>query len=171
MIRFALRCDSAHAFEGWFRNSDDFETQLDRKLLACPSCGSQMIQKALMAPAVSTSRRKSNLQDVQSTERNEAAPAQPAEAVSTPGPQQQAVLMPQDVKTREIVETLRSLKKQLLANSHNVGPKFAEEARKMHYGDAESRAIHGETSPAEAEALVDEGISIIPLPVLPEEKN
>lgn len=177
MIRYALTCDFTHEFEGWFRNSDDFSTQNDRKLISCPVCGSTDIRKKLMAPAISTSRAKRR-----SIENDPAAqmPAVPDAQVSVPAPVaagadaqivQQAALMPQDVRQKEVIEALKTLRKRMVEASDYVGKDFPEEARRMHYGETEERNIYGESSLEDAKALLDEGIDILPLPVLPDEKN
>ncbi len=143
MISFNLICDEAHEFEGWFRDNADFEAQQARGLLQCPVCGGTAISKALMAPAVSTARKK------------EARTV----ALGVP-PEHQAVL-----------EKARAIAREMISNSENVGDKFAEEARKIHYGEAEARAIYGAATPDEAKSLIEEEIPVVPLPVLPEDRN
>lgn len=177
MIRYALTCDFTHDFEGWFRNSDDFSTQSAKGLISCPVCGSTDIRKKLMAPAVSTSRAKQASAESQQTGHTQAVPGAdvpaPAAAVESADAQviQQAALMPQDVRQKEVIEALRTLRKRMVEASDYVGKDFPEEARRMHYGETEERNIYGESSPEEAKALLDEGIDILPLPVLPDEKN
>ncbi|WP_420413325.1 DUF1178 family protein [Roseibium sp.] len=177
MIKYTLICDAPHTFEGWFRNSDDFDAQCARGLVMCPVCNSTDVKKGLMAPAVSTSRKKDAMvvPDV-----SEPAPAPPAVAPETtpqvPAPAsdvkpQASALMPNDVRQKEIVEALRLVRAKMTENSENVGSSFASEARKIHYGEAEERNIYGETSPKEAMDLLDEGISVLPLPDLPDDKN
>ncbi|MFP1631195.1 DUF1178 family protein [Zhengella sp. ZM62] len=141
MIRFSLTCDHGHAFDGWFRSNDDFDSQNGRGLVSCPVCGSGAVSKALMAPAVSTARRKERM----------------ALAVSA---EQKAALT-----------KLRELAKAAIANSEDVGDRFVDEARKIHYGEVESRAIRGEANPADVAELLDEGVPVMPLPVLPDDKN
>ncbi|MBS8262093.1 DUF1178 family protein [Roseibium polysiphoniae] len=177
MIRYALSCDADHAFDGWFRNSDDFDKQCERELVSCPFCGSAHVQKTLMAPAVSTARSKEGRlqgESIQAVPQPE--PAQDA----TPGgetamagspPAQQPALMPVDAKHRELIEGLRALRRKVVESSDYVGKEFAEEARKIHYGETEERNIYGETSKEDAEALLDEGIAVVPLPALPDEQN
>ncbi|WP_422378474.1 DUF1178 family protein [Roseibium sp.] len=174
MIKYTLVCDDAHSFEGWFRNSDDFDKQCSRSLVACPVCGSTEIRKGLMAPAVSTARGKEALV---SAARNEMQaqeavpePAAPAADAATPALQPSA-LLPKDIQQKEIVEALRLVRSRIIENSENVGTNFASEARKIHNGEAEERSIYGETTPKDAEALMEEGISVFPLPDLPDEKN
>ncbi|WP_428670391.1 DUF1178 family protein [Roseibium sp.] len=171
MIRYTLICEAAHSFEGWFRNSGDFEAQCGRELVVCPVCGSSDVKKALMAPAVSTSRKREAISASAAAEPAAPAQTEASSPAATPGQTQPAALLPTDVRHREIVEALRTLRAQVIANSENVGKGFAEEARKIHYGEAEERSIYGETTLEDAEALQEEGISVLPLPELPDDKN
>ncbi len=155
MIRYALACDRAHAFEIWFQNSADYDRQRKRKLVTCPVCGSEKVEKTLMTPQLGRGSRKGK----------PAAPVEnaPAEPAAAP-----VVISPQESELRA---KLRELREQLTKNSDNVGARFPEEARKMHYGEAEHRPIHGVASPDEAKEMLDEGIEFHPLPVLPDERN
>jgi hypothetical protein len=177
VIKYTLICDAPHTFEGWFRNSDDFDAQCARGLVMCPVCNSTDVKKGLMAPAVSTSRKKDAMVVPDVSEPAPASPAAaPAAAPPVPAPAsdvkpQASALMPNDVRQKEIVEALRLVRAQMTENSENVGASFASEARKIHYGEAEERNIYGETSPKEAMDLLDEGISVLPLPDLPDDKN
>ena len=141
MISFRLVCDKAHAFEGWFRGNDDFDKQLARDLVQCPVCGSTDISKGLMAPAVTTSR----------------AGGKVALAIGE--------------SQREMLTQMQELARKVKETSEDVGERFAEEARKIHYGEADARGIYGEASGEEAKDLLDEGIAVLPLPVLPEDTN
>lgn len=141
MIAFDLRCDDGHRFEGWFRSTDDFEAQRAAGALACPVCGGDAITKALMAPNVATGCAR--------------APAAPAEPAAN---------LPRDFALRE---TLRQLRRSLEGLSDDVGAAFPEEARRIHYGQAEPRHIRGEASEAEAEDLLDEGIPVQRVPWIP----
>ncbi|WP_186414932.1 MULTISPECIES: DUF1178 family protein [unclassified Pannonibacter] len=170
MIRYTLRCDNAHEFEGWFRNSGDFERQTAQGLMSCPACGSDDVTKALMAPAVSTSERRESLAPVSGGAEAAAAvdaPAAPAGA----GAGATSAMIASDSRHAELLEKIRELRQQIVSNADYVGQSFADEARKMHYGEADHRSIYGETSPDDAQALLEEGISILPLPVLPEDRN
>ncbi len=155
MILYTLECDRDHQFEAWFKSSDDFETQVKRGFVACPHCQSVQVGKALMAPAVSTSKQKS------------APPAHPVNAEADTG----VALAAPDPKMAELVDTMRRLKAQITQNADYVGKDFAEEARKIHYGEAEERGIYGESTVQDAESLREEGIDVYPLPVLPDETN
>jgi hypothetical protein len=142
MIRYALICDAGHSFECWFRSSDDFEMQARRGLVDCPNCGSPRISKQVMAPAIRS--------------------APDADAGARP------VMMP-DSKQAEMRQMVRAFRQFLEQNAENVGGGFAEEARKIHLGEAEERAIYGQATPAEVHSLREEGVEVGPLPVFPDE--
>ncbi|MET0172470.1 MAG: DUF1178 family protein [Agrobacterium vaccinii] len=142
MIRYSLHCEKAHEFEGWFSSSADYDSQRARGLVTCPVCNSADVTKMLMAPSVSTAREKE-------ATRTLALDAAQAQAFA---------------KIKETLATIR-------ANTDDVGEKFPEEARKIHYGEAEARGIIGQASPQEAKALIEEGIAVAPLPVLPDDVN
>ena len=152
MIRFALACEAAHSFESWFRDGAAYDTQRERGLLTCPVCGSAKVEKAIMAPQVARKDR-------------EAAPP-PVNDPAPPAPV--ALLTPEQALVRTKLRELRELMTQ---NSDNVGDKFAEEARRMHFGETEHRAIHGEANREEVSALLEDGVEVMPLPGLPEERN
>jgi len=163
MIRYSLLCERKHEFEIWFKNSADYDKQSKRGLVSCPSCGSVKVEKALMAPALGRGTRKGSA-DIE-------VPAAPPPA-EVPAPAESkapvAMMSPQE---REFRTKLKELRDHLTKNAENVGGKFPEEARKMHYGDIEHRSIYGEATPKEAEELADEGIEFHPLPMLPDEHN
>ncbi|WP_430514233.1 DUF1178 family protein [Pannonibacter phragmitetus] len=168
MIRYTLRCDNAHEFEGWFRNSGDFERQMAQGLMSCPACGSDDVTKALMAPAVSTSERRESLVPAGGG----AEAAAPVEApAAAAGAGATSAMIASDSRHAELLQKIRELRQQIVSNADYVGQSFADEARKMHYGETDHRSIYGETSPDDAQALLEEGISILPLPVLPEDRN
>lgn len=145
MIKYSLVCDKEHDFDGWFGSSDDYEKQRKRGFVECPMCGSKKVSKALMSPGVAGTKKSAFvLQDTTSI----------------------ASQMPQ-----EVVSKIREIKKHIEQNSENVGDKFPEEARKIHYGEAEKRGIYGKASLEEAVGLAEEGVSVVPIPDLPEEKN
>jgi hypothetical protein len=161
VISYALACEEGHSFESWFQNSAAYDKQARRGLIACPMCGSAKVEKAIMAPRLAR-RDKSTAMAA----RNEAAPAQ-AEA-ATPDTSAVAMMSPQE---HEFRRKLKELRDHLTANADNVGKKFPEEARKMHYGEAKHRSIYGEASAEDAKELHEEGIAFHPLPVLPDERN
>ena len=155
MIRYTLVCDHRHSFESWFADSAAYDKQRKRKLVTCPQCGSAKVEKAIMAPQLASTKN-----------RRAAAP----EAATAPQPDKTpvAMLSPQE---KEIRQKLKELRDHLTQNAEHVGPKFSEEARKMHYGESEHRSIYGEASPDDAKKLAEEGIEFHPLPVLPDERN
>jgi hypothetical protein len=160
MIRYNLRCERGHAFESWFQSSTAYESQEKRKLVNCPACGSAKVERAIMAPQI-----------VSKKGRDDAAPAPVAPAAATtevtaPGPT--PLLMAQE---RELRAKLKELRDHIVKNADNVGERFPNEARKMHYGDIEHRPIYGEASPEEARSLIEEGVEVSPLPVLPDDRN
>ena len=146
MIVFDLSCAEGHRFEGWFGSSADYEGQRAGNLLACPMCGSGEVGKAPMAPAVPA---KGNT-------RAESLPA-----AATPAPQQAMANTP---LPPQVLAALAKAQAEALKNSTWVGNKFAEETRKMHYGERDEAPIHGQASLAEAKALIEEGVPVAPLP-------
>ena len=161
MIRYSLVCDRKHDFEIWFKNSADYDKQVKRKLVACPGCGSTKVEKALMAPSLGSGAKK---------RKSAARPAEAPSAVEAPAPESAPVAMmsPQE---QEFRSKLKELRDHLTKNADNVGKKFPEEARKMHYGEIEHRSIYGEATPDDAKELHEEGIEFHPLPTLPDERN
>ena len=160
MIRYNLVCDKRHEFESWFANSAAYDKQAKRGLVSCPLCGSEKVEKAIMAPRLARTDKGGPI--MAPAEETAPAPA-PAEA-----PTPVAMISPQE---REFRKKLKELRDHLVKNSDNVGKKFPAEARKMHYGETEHRSIYGEASPKDAKELHDEGIEFHPLPVLPDERN
>jgi len=167
MIRYSLRCDQGHGFESWFQNSSAYESQVRRKLVSCPRCDSVKVEKAIMAPQVA--HKKGRGRAIEPAAAEAAAVAAPAsEAPATEAPAATPLMMAQE---RELRAKLKELRDHIVKNADNVGERFPTEARKMHYGVIEHRPIYGEASPTEAKALIDEGIEVAPLPVLPEDRN
>ncbi|HSM18873.1 MAG TPA: DUF1178 family protein [Hyphomicrobiales bacterium] len=154
MIRYQLVCEKGHAFDGWFAGSAGFDEQKKAGRLECPACGSHLVEKALMTPAVPAKGRARGRDEAET------------ESAGKPQP----VIQP-DPKEAELKTALRKLREHVTANADYVGDKFAEEARKIHYKEAESRGIYGEASAEEARALSEEGIVFHPLPALPEDHN
>ena len=171
MIRYSLVCERKHEFEIWFKNSADYDKQSKRGLVTCPSCGSEKVEKALMAPSLGRSTRKGAKDTAKDGAMDIAVPADvPPPDAPMPAESKAPVAMvsPQE---REFRAKLKELREHLTKNAENVGGKFPEEARKMHYGETEHRSIYGEASPQEAKELLEEGVELHPLPVLPEERN
>tara|TARA_B100001540_G_C15444591_1_gene478277 strand:- start:162 stop:626 length:465 start_codon:yes stop_codon:yes gene_type:complete len=147
MISFDLLCGNGHTFEGWFSNSKDFEKQAKAKSIECPFCSNNEIQKALMAPNVST--KNINSGDSPSI---------------TPEKNSKNLSMGNMQNSPEVISAFKKLRKVVEENCDYVGNKFAEEARKISYGETESRGIYGETSAEEAKELNEEGIEFGVLP-------
>lgn len=134
MIKYALQCDQDHAFEGWFGSSSDYDDQSARGLVACPVCGSGAVSKQIMSPAVA------------GTKAQKSAPAV-------------------DPKMRELMMTaMGEVRRHVEDNFDNVGDAFAKEARDIHEGKSEERGIYGQATPAEAKALIEDGIKVAALP-------
>jgi hypothetical protein len=144
MIVFDLRCAKAHVFEAWFGSSDNYEEQRARGLLSCPVCGDADVGKALMAPAVAPKGNR---------------------RADDPAPTPAAAHDPEQVKA--MLAALAEIQSKVEANCDYVGDRFADEARAIHLGESDARGVYGETTPAEAQALRDEGIEIAPLPFRP----
>jgi len=142
MIRFALACDRGHGFDAWFSSGDSYDEQIEAQAIVCPTCGSSHVKKAPMAPAVLRGKAK------------ETESESPAAG-----------------ERKQTYAFLKGMRNYLKENADDVGKAFPEEARKMHYGEAEARNIYGEASVDEAKALHEEGIPALPLPKLPEEHN
>jgi hypothetical protein len=156
MIHYNLRCERGHSFESWFQSSSAYESQEKRKLVNCPACGSTKVERAIMAPQIVSKRG-----------RDSAAPA-PAASTEVTAPASTPLMMAQE---RELRAKIKELRDHIVKNADNVGERFPNEARKMHYGDIEHRPIYGEASPEEARSLIEEGVEVSPLPVLPDDRN
>lgn len=152
MIRYTLTCADGHQFESWFQSADAFDGLAMHGLLSCAQCGGGGVKKALMAPRVTT---------------HEHAAAEP-DAAPVPAQAQRARLSEPANRTEEMARAMRD---HLARNSTYVGGRFAAEARAMHLNETETRMIHGEAAPAEARALIEEGIPIMPLPFIPPDKT
>lgn len=134
MIKYNLICRHDHDFEAWFSSSSDYDAQRKKRLVHCPHCGSAKIEKAIMAPNVSTSRKK--------------------EAIVSKRKEAMAMM-------NKAAQTIR---KEIEEKCDYVGERFADEARAIHYGEKEERPIYGQASPKEAAELQEEGVGIAPLP-------
>jgi hypothetical protein len=146
MILYRLRCSDDHEFEGWFRNADAYDKQRDVGALECPICGSKDVAKALMAPSIAKGREV----------------AVPAPAAQPPAEIQ--AMHPAAKQAAELKRQLRALRQVVEQNCDYVGDRFAEEARKIHYGEVDARGIYGESTPEESERLKDEGIEFGAIP-------
>lgn len=150
MIRYTLTCDNDHSFDSWFQSSEAFEKLMSKGLVMCEACGSKEVRKSLMAPGLGAS--------------DKGKPDQPA---PVPAPMAAG---PLSQPGSEMERMLGELRQKLEENSTYVGRDFAREARDMHLGDAPSRQIHGEATADEARDLVEDGVPVLPLPVLPKDK-
>jgi len=155
MIKYALACDKGHTFESWFADSGAYDKQAKRGLVTCPVCNSAKVEKAIMAPRLSGTSKRGAARDVEHLP--VPAPAAPV-----------AVMSPME---QELRAKLKELKDHIVKNADNVGEKFPEEARKMHYGETEHRSIYGVASLDDAKSLAEEGIDVHPIPTLPDERN
>ena len=146
MIRYDLQCDKGHEFDGWFASSDAYDKQILHSAVECTICGSTKIEKQLMAPSIPTnSNRKVDVVPLHAG--------------------------PTDPRAAQMMQVMRDYRKHVDAHSEDVGPRFAEEARKIHYKETEERGIRGQATRDEAIELMEQGIEVHPLPVLPEEGN
>jgi hypothetical protein len=171
MIRYALNCEQGHTFESWFQNSTAYDKQAKRKLVMCPICGSAKVEKAIMAPRLT----RADAADLAPPPATPPTPAPPQPMRPTPlpaiPPGAKAPVAIMSSQERELRQKLKELRDHVTKNASYVGPRFPEEARKIHYGETEHRSIYGEASPDEAKQLHDEGIEFHPLPILPDEFN
>ncbi len=151
MIRFALRCANAHEFESWFKDGAAYDRMAAARLVECPACGDAHVQKALMAPAIAKAPGVKG--------RGEAVPA-------TPAPPPQAPVAGGPIPA-QVLALLQRMRAEVEKNCDYVGPKFADEARRIARGEVDERGIYGEASEAETEALRDEGIEVAQLPWVP----
>ncbi len=152
MIKYALLCDRDHAFESWFRDSAAYDALTSHGQLACPSCGSAAVRKALMAPSLARG----------------AAASLPAGRDEEQAPRPVAMLGERERQLRAMV---RDLHRKIAETSENVGPAFPDEARRIHQGEAPARSIHGQATGAEVKALIEDGVPLLPVPTLPDEHN
>lgn len=136
-----LHCSTGHVFEGWFASEDDFQGQLQRALVECPVCGDVHVSKKLSAPRLNLGA---------------AAPQAPQPAAG-----RDVMAAPDAALQAAWIKAVR----HVLANTEDVGERFAQEARRIHYGESEERGIRGQATPEETTALLEEGIGVLPLPI------
>ena len=168
MIRYTLVCDNGHDFESWFPSSASYDAQAARGLVTCPICDSARVGKAMMAPSVArTDRdRPAPVPASDASPKSEAKP-DPAPAPAAPEAPVPMLAEPE----RQMRAMLRAFRAHVTRSAEHVGPRFADEARAMHCGDAPTRAIYGEASAEDARALIDEGIEVAPLPPAPDDRH
>jgi hypothetical protein len=153
MIHYQLRCDQAHGFDGWFKDSASFEKQAKRGLIECPECGGTNVERALMAPALA---------------KREAVPVPvetPSAPVETPAAEPEKVMAGR--LPAQMLAALQRMRAEVEKHCDYVGPKFADQARAMHRGEIEPKGIYGETTDEQAESLAEEGISVAKIPWVP----
>lgn len=156
MIRYALRCECGHDFESWFQSSSAYESQRKRRLVTCPACDSPKVEKAIMAPRLASKSTKV------------VTAPEPAAAPDNSAAASPLAMAPE---AQELAAKLRELRAHVENNAENVGRRFPNEARKIHYGDSEHRAIYGQATAEETRSLLEEGVEVMPLPLLPDERN
>jgi hypothetical protein len=160
MILYRLRCSNGHEFESWFKDSKTYERQEKKSLVGCAVCGDAKVARAIMSPRIGKGGKAVEVE----------VPAAPAPA-PVPSPEQQVAQQKMAAIARhmpkELREALLKVRAEVEKNCEHVGDKFAEEARKIHYGESDKRGIYGETSEEEAEALAEEGIEFGRLPWIP----
>ncbi len=154
MIKYALACEKDHSFESWFADSASYDAQSRRGLVACPVCGATRVSKAIMAPAIVSGQKREE--------------RRPAPTAASPSPAPVALL---DERQQRLRDMARRVREEIVANTDDVGRKFPEEARAIHDGEAPARSIRGQATLEEAQALLDEGVGVLPLPFLPDEFN
>jgi hypothetical protein len=160
MIRYSLICENAHEFESWFANSSAFDEQSARGLVVCPFCDSAHVTKAIMSPRIARTDRASPASPT--------ADAPPAEA---PKPEEKRPVALMDERHAALRNMMREVHAKIMETTVDVGSRFPEEARRIHDSDAPERPIRGQATAEEANALLDEGIGILPIPTLPDERN
>lgn len=165
MILYRLRCRKGHEFDSWFKDSKAYERQEKRSLIGCPNCGDSKIVRAPMAPRIGKGSGKRTVTDIEMP--GETQPPVPA----APSPEQRQAQQQMAALARqmppELREALLKVRAEVEKNCDDVGQNFAEEARKIHYGESSKRGIYGETSDEEAEELAEEGIEFGRLPWVP----
>ncbi len=159
MILYRLRCSKGHEFESWFKYSKTYERQEKKSLIGCAVCGDAKVARAIMAPRIG----KAGKQDAEAPVDTAPVPA------PTPSPEQQQMAALARHMPKELREALQKVRAEVEKNCEPVGDNFAEEARKIHYGESDKRGIYGQTSDEEAEALAEEGIEFGRLPWIPRE--
>lgn len=159
MIHYQLHCGKDHDFDGWFANSSGFEEQQARGLIACPHCGNADVRRALMAPAIG---KKGNASVEPAMVAQEGEPVAPSSGGSA-----MPLAMPEPALSDQMIELIQKVRDEVEKNCDYVGTEFAEQARKIHYGEVDLRGIYGETTLDEAQELAEEGIAVTPLPFVP----
>jgi hypothetical protein len=179
MILYSLRCHKDHLFETWFRDSAAYESQSKAEAIDCPVCGSKRVEKAIMAPRVARSAGRSRSRDDVTAASGAPGPRAPGSGMPAAAAAHSQVpvsgattkAMREVEQSAKVRRALQELRRQVEENFDYVGPEFAEEARKIHYGETDERPIYGETSKEEALALEEEGVGVRRIPWLPREDS
>ena len=159
MIKYQLVCDAEHEFEGWFGDSAAFLSQSKSGLLSCPVCGSDHVRRALMAPNLASPKTRASKGDANIADGTEQTPPTAAPVAGLP---------PEVARNMQVlVNEMRKLQSKIRSECRDVGDNFAEEARKIHYGETEPEGIYGKATAEEREALDEEGIAVVDMPWLP----
>ena len=158
MILYRLRCSKGHEFESWFKDSKTYERQEKKSVIGCAVCGDGKVKRAIMAPRIGKKGK---------AEAEVTAPAESTAPAPVPKPAQQQMAALARKMPKELREALLKVRAEVEKNCEPVGERFAEEARKIHYGESDKRGIYGETTDEEAEALAEEGIEFGRLPWIP----
>lgn len=157
MMVLNLECANGHLFEGWFASEEDFHAQISRQLLTCPVCGEQHVERRPSAPRLNLGAGRAE------------PPPAPVDAERSPSTSGASTLMHPgaggEVPREALQAAWMQLMRQVIAKTEDVGPRFAEEARRIHHGDAPDRAIRGQASAEQAAELAEEGIEVLPLPI------
>ncbi len=174
MIKYQLICEEKHEFEGWFGDSAAFESQQDSGLLTCPSCGSATVRRALMAPNLASPKTRKSAPPLQTPDTPGASsPGAPSPGASSPGAPAVPgfAALPEEAARRmhALMSEMRALQSKIKDECRDVGDEFAEEARKIHYGEVEPEGIYGQATKEEREALDEEGIAVMDIPWLPKD--
>jgi hypothetical protein len=166
MIRYRLKCEKRHEFEAWFSNAAAFDRQAKRGQVNCPRCGTSKVEKTIMAPSIVKGVKRKRAAKAPEKEPASGEPAAAASGAQGAQPELHRV-----AAHGPLAAAMRKLRAEIESKSEYVGPRFPEEARKIHYEEAPPRGIYGEATREEAQALTEEGIEFFPLPPLPEDHN
>ena len=167
MIRYALLCRQDHAFEAWFRDSETFDVQNEAGQVGCPQCGTAEVRKAVMAPAI---RRTSQAMKGAKVEDGAVREAEPAPESGALPVTTQVPAVPDEASAR-MRASLRELHARIKSTAEDVGSAFPDEARRIHDGDEPARAIYGTATDTEVRSLIEDGVGILPIPALPDDRN
>ena len=167
MIKYQLICNQNHEFEGWFQGSAAYDEQAANGLLRCPSCDSDQVKRALMTPNLASPKRRKSTPPSAPVPPG-SLPSASSQAGHTAEPDQAPVMQAEQVRAYvSALAELRQLRQKIVTDCRDVGDNFAEEARKIHYGEAEAEGIYGQATQEERESLEDEGIEIFDMPWVP----